>query len=180
MGSLILRRGSGSCGRAAPGSDSMLVLLRMRIRPGRPNERAALESLQFRASIELPAYHDAILRHPDSISLASELLNEGRVRVAETKDPLIGFSVLLAPIADTVELDGLFVDPSWWRRGVGTALMLDAFCVARAEDAARIEVTANILATGFYEKLGFSHLYETQTRFGPAQRMRYLIANDTK
>jgi hypothetical protein len=46
--------------------------------------------------------------------------------------------------------------------------MLDAFCVARAEEAARIEVTANVLATGFYEKRGFSHLHEAQTRFGPA------------
>jgi GNAT superfamily N-acetyltransferase len=180
MGALILHKGAGSFGRAAPGSDSMVVLLRMRIRPGTPNERAAVESLQFRASTELPAYRDAILQHPDSIGLASELLTEGRVRVAETKDSLIGFSVLLAPIADTMELDGLFVDPSWWRRGVGTALMLDAFCVARAEEAARIEVTANILATGFYEKLGFSRLHETHTRFGPAQRMRYLIGNDTK
>ena len=72
--------------RPALGIDFMLVLLPMRIRPGRPNERAALENLQFRASTESQVYRDAILQHPDSISLASELLSEGRVRVAEAND----------------------------------------------------------------------------------------------
>jgi GNAT superfamily N-acetyltransferase len=148
------------------------------IRLGNPNERGVLERLQFRASTESPVYREAILQHPDSISLASQLLTEGRVRVAQAEDTPIGFSVLLAPVRGVCELDGLFVDPPWWRRGVGTALMFDAIRIARAQGAFSIDVTANPLALRFYEKLGFSHLEETQTRFGPAQRMRYLLGND--
>jgi GNAT superfamily N-acetyltransferase len=149
------------------------------IRLGDPNERGVLENLQFRASTESPVYRDAILQHPDSISLASELLREGRVRVAQAEGTPIGFSVLLAPVRGICELDGLFVDPPWWRRGIGKALMVDAFRIARGDGALSIEVTANPLALRFYEKLGFSHLEETQTRFGPAQRMRYLLDNTT-
>jgi GNAT superfamily N-acetyltransferase len=148
----------------------------MRIRTGRPDERGMLEALQLRASIESPVYRNAMLQHPDSIYLASELLVEGRVRVAEENDSLIGFCVLLAPVEGAAELDGLFVDPRSWRRGVGAALMRDAFLVARAEKALRVEVTANPLATGFYEKLGFTHLHETPTRFGPGVRMSYQLS----
>lgn len=150
--------------------------LGMRIRNGGPDERGMLEALQLRASTVSPMYRDAILQHPDSIYLASELLVEGRVRVAEESDSLIGFSVLLAPVEAAAELDGLFVEPPWWRRGVGAALIRDAFRLAHAEKAVRVEVTANLLAIGFYEKLGFLHLHETQTRFGPALRMSYQLS----
>jgi GNAT superfamily N-acetyltransferase len=148
------------------------------IRLGDPNERGVLENLQFRASTESPVYRQAILQHPDSISLASELLREGSVRVAQAEETPIGFSVLLAPVRGVCELDGLFVDPPWWRRGIGTALIFDAVRIARAHAALSIEVTANPLALRFYEKIGFSLLDQTQTRFGPAQRMRYLLGND--
>jgi len=93
---------------------------------------------------------------------------------------MIGFSVLLAPGGDIAELDGLFVDPPWWRRGAGTALLFDAIQCARAEQAARIEVTANPAAVDFYAKHGFVRTGEVQTRFGQAPRMCYLISDERR
>lgn len=49
------------------------------------------------------------------------------------------------------------------------------FCVARGDKALRIELTANPLAIGFYEKLGFVQLHETLTRFDPALAMSYAL-----
>jgi GNAT superfamily N-acetyltransferase len=145
------------------------------IRYGRPSERKALENLQLRASTVWPEYRRQILQHPDSIDLPPNLLAERRVRVAQTEETPVGFSVLLAPNDRVSELDGLFVEPAQWHHGIGTALLRDAAEFARAEDAVAIEVTANPLAREFYEKFGFTHIGETSTRFGPALRMRYSL-----
>jgi GNAT superfamily N-acetyltransferase len=68
------------------------------------------------------------------------------------------------------ELDGLFVEPSELRHGVGRTLVEDAVKRARADGAHRLEVTAGP-ARGFYEKVGFAVVSSAQTRFGPAVRM---------
>jgi GNAT superfamily N-acetyltransferase len=150
----------------------------MNIRRGRPQDRSALENIQLRASTARPEYRDEILRHPDAISVASSLLSDGRVRVAETGALLVGFSVLLRPQAGVAELDGLFVDPPYWRQGIGSDLLLDAVAMARAEHALMIEVIANPLAQGFYMRLGFIALREVQTRFGKAWRMSLSLSRD--
>lgn len=82
----------------------------MELRCGDPNDRKALEEIQRRASTAMPEYRDAILRHPESVELASGLFNKGGVRVAEVGSIAVGFSVLLPPAAWVAELDGLFVD----------------------------------------------------------------------
>jgi N-acetylglutamate synthase-like GNAT family acetyltransferase len=56
-------------------------------------------------------------------------------------------------------------------RGVGRALVEDAAARATSQGAERIEVTAGP-AQAFYEKVGFDLIGVTQTRFGPAVRMR--------
>ncbi len=92
---------------------------------------------------------------------------------------IVGFSLLLAPVAGIAELDGLFVDPDHWHQGIGKALMLDAVTLARAENALAVEVTANPRAEGFYAKLGFIRIGRTETRFGSASRMRHVVSSRT-
>jgi GNAT superfamily N-acetyltransferase len=151
----------------------------MRLRSGKPQERDELERLQFRSSIALPAYRDAILQHPESIELPLELFGNGRVRVAEVDGSLIGFAVTLAFDEKIAELDGLFVEPTWWGRRVGTALLRDALDRARGEGATAMDVTANPQAVQFYARFGFVCLHETPTQFGPAWRMRCSFGADT-
>ena len=67
---------------------------------------------------------------------------------------MLGFSVVL-PLGNVCELDGLFVDPGHWRRGIGCALMEDAFAFGRAGGAWMMEVTASPQAEDFYARLGF-------------------------
>ena len=73
---------------------------------------------------------------------------------------------------DSCELDGLFVEPAFWRRGVGRALIEDARRIAGGHVTMAMEVTANPRAEAFYLKLGFVVCGVTQTQFGPATRMR--------
>jgi GNAT superfamily N-acetyltransferase len=69
------------------------------------------------------------------------------------------------------ELDGLFVEPTHLCHGVGRALVEDAAERAVAAGAVYMDVTAGP-ASGFYERLGFSVVEITETRFGPALRLR--------
>jgi ribosomal protein S18 acetylase RimI-like enzyme len=69
------------------------------------------------------------------------------------------------------ELDDLFVDPNCRRRGIATALVLDALDRAADQQLTHFEVTANPHALAFYESVGFVSDGTRQTRFGPGNRM---------
>ena len=69
------------------------------------------------------------------------------------------------------ELEDLFVDPDWMRRGIATELLLDALAHARERGVARIEVTANGHALAFYESVGFVWDGMSETQFGRGHRM---------
>jgi GNAT superfamily N-acetyltransferase len=145
------------------------------IRFGRPEERAALEALQRRASLMWEEYRPYLLANPDVIELPLAQLNDCHVRVAERDGRVAGFAALL-PRAGCHELDGLFVEPQLWRRGVGRALIEDALATARAQGAAVIETVANPRAEGFYKRLGFAVIGRAETQFGPAHKMRLFCA----
>jgi GNAT superfamily N-acetyltransferase len=143
------------------------------VRPGRPEERAALEDLQRRAALAWADYRSYLLANPDVIALPLAQLREQRVRVAESDGLAVGFAVLL-PRGDICDLDGLFVEPGWWGRGIGRLLVADAAARARELGALAVEAVANPHAEGFYARLGFAVTGMEQTLFGPANRMRLL------
>jgi GNAT superfamily N-acetyltransferase len=145
----------------------------VRIRDAGPGERAALEDLQRRSADVWPDYREQLLANPDVIEVDAEAIAHRRVRVAvdATSGLIVGFSVVLPPIARAVELDGLFVDPSAMRRGVGRALVEDAAATAHAIGATRLDVIANPGAVPFYESLGFVADGRAATTFGPAPRL---------
>ena len=135
------------------------------IRLARPEEREDLEALQRRASLALPEYRAQLNAHPDAIDLPAEQIAKGQVLVAERDGEVAGFAALVDG-----ELDGLFVEPELWRRGIGTALVHEAAHEAR-RNGLSLSVTAGPSARLFYESCGFTVEGEAQTRFGPALRM---------
>ena len=86
---------------------------------------------------------------------------EGRTRVAVVEGRIVGFATLVGS-----ELEDLFVDPDWTRRGIATALVQDA-----AASVPRIEVTANAHALAFYESVGFVRDGVVEISGGEAYRM---------
>ena len=145
----------------------------VRIRDAAPAERAALEDLQRRSADVWPDYREQLAANPDVIEVDAEAIAHRRVRVAvdPASGAIAGFSVVLPPIARSVELDGLFVDPPAMRRGVGRALVEDVAATAHAIGATRLEVIANPGAVPFYEALGFTDDGQAATTFGPAPRL---------
>ncbi|MHB1204210.1 MAG: GNAT family N-acetyltransferase [Rhodospirillaceae bacterium] len=146
------------------------------IRLARAEERQALEDLQRRSSLAFERYRAALLAHPDAIVLPLEQIEAGRVQVAEREGMLLGFSVVLPAVDDGAELDGLFVDPAVWRQGIGRRLLRAAERLAGSEGAKAISVIANQDALEFYAACSFTQVGETQTRFGPAPRLRKPLA----
>jgi GNAT superfamily N-acetyltransferase len=139
------------------------------IRDARPEEAGALTELQRRASLVWDETREALLAHPEVIDVPVELL--ASVRVAEDEGHPVGFSAVI-PLADgAAELDGLFVEPDLMRGGVGRALVDDAIGRLRATGVTRLEVTANLNALGFYERVGFIAVGPVETQFSPALRM---------
>ena len=135
------------------------------IRPARPQEREDLEALQRRASLALPEYRAQLEAHPDAIDLPAEQIAQGQVLVAELDGEVAGFIAVVGS-----ELDGLFVEPEHWRRGIGSALVEAATHQARRRGLS-LSVTAGPNARSFYESCGFAVEGAAQTRFGPAFRM---------
>ncbi len=140
-----------------------------------PAERRALEDLQRRASLVWEEDRDALLANPDAIELPLEHITDGRTIVAENVRELLGFAVVLRRDDGDAELDGLFVDPTQWRHGIGRELLEQAERIATSDGAASLWVTANTRALGFYGACGFVTVGEVATRFRPAPRMRKTI-----
>jgi GNAT superfamily N-acetyltransferase len=130
-----------------------------------PDEREQLEDLQRRASVELPEYRDQLLLNPDAIHLPPAQIANDQVTIAELDGDVVGFAALVGG-----ELDGLFVEPDLWGRGIGRALVDAAAHEARSKGLT-LTVIANPRARGFYESCGFRAEGEAQTRFGPGLRM---------
>lgn len=140
------------------------------IRLGTPADLAAATDVYRRASLSNAGDHDNLLAHPEFLILGPKGLAEGRTHVAEEDGLLVGFATWIEA-GDSIELEDLFVDPDWMRRGIATALVNCIVEVVRALGAERLEVTANPHALGFYSAFGFIDLGVVKTDLGTAPRM---------
>jgi N-acetylglutamate synthase-like GNAT family acetyltransferase len=141
------------------------------IRPARAEERYELIELQRRASLMHEAYRDALIAHPEAVDLPAAQIRDGSVLVAELDARLAGFVAVLANGTEA-EIDGLFVEPDVWRRGIGRQLMAAGETAVRRLGITRLSVIAAPEAEAFYAACGFITTGPEQTPFGPAIRMR--------
>jgi ribosomal protein S18 acetylase RimI-like enzyme len=140
------------------------------IRLGTPADLAAASEVYRRASLSNARYRDLLRAHPEVLILGPEGLAEGRTYVAEEDGVIAGFATW-AEAGGVTELEDLFVDPLYMRRGIATALVRHVAEVLRARGARHLEVTANPQALAFYRAVGFTDCGVTETRFGTAPRM---------
>ncbi len=145
------------------------------IRLGTSADLAAVSSVYRRASLSNAGDRDNLLAHPEYLILAPEALADGRTHVAEQHGSVVGFATW-AETAGTIELEDLFVDPGYLRRGIATALVSYIAEVLRARGEEWLEVTANPHALGFYRAVGFIDCGVAETKFGTAPRMALAIS----
>ncbi|MBS0337825.1 MAG: GNAT family N-acetyltransferase [Proteobacteria bacterium] len=145
------------------------------VRPAVAGERAALEALQWRASLNNPNDRDALLANPDAIELPLQQILDGEVFVAEQAGQIKGFSAVVPRTDGDSELDALFVEPECWRHGIGRALVEHAAEAVVATGANHIHVIANPHAERFYTACGFEATGVEKTRFGIGLLMRKAV-----
>ena len=140
------------------------------IRLGVPADLPAASEVYRSASLFNAGDRDNLLAHPEHLILGPEGLAEGRTYVAEEEGSLVGFATWIED-GGIFELEDLFVDPGWRRRGIARALVNRIAEILRARGVERLEVTANPHALGFYHTAGFIDCGAAGTAFGAAPRM---------
>jgi ribosomal protein S18 acetylase RimI-like enzyme len=145
------------------------------IRLGTPADLAAASSVYRRASLSNEGDRDNLLAHPEFLILGPEGLAEGRTHVAERDGTVVGFATW-AEADGTIDLEDLFVDPDYRRRGIARALVRRIAEVLRERGAERLEVTANPHAMEFYRSAGFTDHGTADTEFGVAPRLVLMLA----
>ena len=99
-----------------------------------------------------------------------------RVRVAVTADAVVAGFATVVISRDSAELDDLFVDPAFMRRGIGLALVGDAARLASEAGCSVLAVTANPHAAAFYVAAGFDGSAMVKTPLGAGTRLRLQLA----
>jgi GNAT superfamily N-acetyltransferase len=144
------------------------------IRLGTPADLPAAAGVFRRASLSNAGDRDTLLAHPEYLILGPEGLAEGRTYVAEEDGSVVGFATW-AQADGVTELEDLFVDPGWRRRGIAAALVSRIVEVLGERGVRCMEVTANPHAQEFYSAAGFIDCGAAETGFGPAPRKRLTI-----
>jgi ribosomal protein S18 acetylase RimI-like enzyme len=147
------------------------------VRAARADDHPALTRIFRRASLSNDGDREALLAHPEVLTLADELLERGRTWVASFDDGVVvGFASSRTTEPGVLELDDLFVDPDSMRRGVARRLIASMATAAAAEDVVRIDVTANPHALDFYRAAGFVAGPRVDTELGAGRRMHLDVA----
>ena len=148
------------------------------VRDAYAHDEPVLARILGKASLSNVGDRDALLAHPEALTLSADWLASGRTRVATFADgTVVGFATTRPTDPGVLELDDLFVDPAAMRTGVARQLILRIATEAEREDVARIDVTANEHALGFYHAVGFVVGARVDTEFGSAQRMHLDVAS---
>jgi GNAT superfamily N-acetyltransferase len=137
-----------------------------------PEDHPALRLIFRRSSLSNEGDRPLLLANPAHLVWREPTGGEPfRVRVAVNAEAVIaGFATLvIAPAA--AELDDLFVDPAFMRRGVGLALVRDAARLASEAGCPALAVTANPHAAAFYAAAGFDGSETVNTPLGAGTRL---------
>jgi GNAT superfamily N-acetyltransferase len=144
------------------------------IRLARADDRQDLIDLLWRASLAWDVVRQDLLDNPDVIDVDPEMIARNQVFVAERAGRIVGFATIVPRESgdgeaegQDAELEGIFVEPSDWRRGIGTALMHQIEREAQAWGANRLHVVASPNVEGFYVAAGFTRTGEQKMTFGP-------------
>jgi N-acetylglutamate synthase-like GNAT family acetyltransferase len=136
------------------------------------SEHPTLEALQRRASLENEDDRDVLLANLSAIAFPIQQIVDGCVFVAERDGEILGFSTVLPGEDGSSELDALFVDPRWWRRGIGRALVDHCSISAKRAGARYLHVVGNPHAESFYTACGFAAVGTQRTQFGIGVAMK--------
>ncbi len=142
----------------------------IRLRRARRGDLPAIEAIYGRAARANASAAEFLDRHPEVLRIDPRCLPA--LLLAETEDGrLAGFARAEPLESGASELAALFVDPVFWRRGIGRRLLDRIVADCRARGQRRLFVTAAAEGLPFYHAQGFTDLGPFRTAGGPARRL---------
>lgn len=152
------------------------------IRTALPADLGELRRVFRSASLSNAGDAPNLLAHPEHLLFTGDGIADGLTRLAESgleaAGTVLGFSTVVPGLDGGLELDDLFVDPEFQRRGVARALIADAVESARAAGYRRLSVVANPHAAAFYSAVGFVAGDLVTTTLGAGTRMDRTLGED--
>jgi GNAT superfamily N-acetyltransferase len=135
-----------------------------------------LQRVYAAASLSNPGDAPQLRAHPEYLVFSGEGIAAGRTRVAvagpRREGQLVGFATVVVDPDGGLELEDLFVDPAWHRRGVARRLVADIVSTARAAGHRQLSVIGNPHALAFYRAVGFVEVGPVATTLGAGLRLR--------
>jgi GNAT superfamily N-acetyltransferase len=147
------------------------------VRDAKPDEQRELTRLFVRATLHA-GYDDAFIeRAMPALTVTLPSITAGAVQVAEQEPGRIVGAVSVAPtmLQGIALLGAIFVDPPFWRRGVGRVLFAAAVARARVLKAGAVMIYAEPSAAGFYERLGAIRIGEGPFYLSPDVTLPHLV-----
>jgi N-acetylglutamate synthase-like GNAT family acetyltransferase len=144
------------------------------IRTAAAADLPALRQIFRAASLSNAADAPMLLARPEFLIFAGDGIATDRTRVVvaspQGEGRVVGF-VTVAVGDDGPELEDLFVDPDWRRRGVACRLVLDVVRTVRQTGYRHLWVTGNPYASDFYLAVGVVETGRVATELGAGLRM---------
>ena len=158
------------------GAENVAITIRTAVAADLPE----LKRIYRSASLSNPGDAPLLLARPQFLDFAGERIAEGRTRVAvaglDGIGPIRGFATVSIGEVGEPELDDLFVEPPWQRRGFARRLVEDAVQVVRESGHHRLWVTGNPHAAAFYAAIGFVGDERVATELGSGMRLHLDVA----
>jgi GNAT superfamily N-acetyltransferase len=132
----------------------------------------ALQQVYRAASLSNVGDAPLLLARPEFLVFVGEGIAAGRtlVAVAGPRGQVVGFATVAADRGEP-ELEDLFVDPDWRRRGIARMLIRRLVDTVIEPGHRRLWVTGNPHALAFYLDVGFVQVDQVSTALGPGLRM---------
>jgi GNAT superfamily N-acetyltransferase len=151
------------------------VELELTIRRAVEADLPALQQVYRAASMSNAGDAPMLLARPEFLVFAGEGIAAGRTLVAVAgprgNGQVVGFATVAADQGYDPELEDLFVDPSWRRRGIARDLLRQLIDTIIEPGHRRLWVTGNPHALAFYLAAGFLEVEEVATELGTGLRM---------
>ena len=153
------------------------------IRHAKPEQQRQLTRLCVRATAQA-GYDEAFIdRVMPALTVTMPLITGGYVRVAENEAGKIVGVVTVTPTAvlGIAQLYGIFVDPPFWKRGIGRVLFEAAVTRAKELKAGALMIHAEPSAEGFYKRMGAIRIGEGPFYYSPElilPHLLYIVSRD--
>lgn len=131
------------------------------VRPGAERDFARLREIAVAAKAHWGYGLDRVEEWAERGDFEPESLRAREIYVAEAHGEPVGWAALI-PRDELGWLEDLWIDPPWIGRGVGRLLFEHVAERARELGARRLEWEAEPNALGFYERMGATHVRDSE------------------